>query len=126
MALGVCRGVSPWPPAKLGIGREYTLDPQLHIRKFLADRVDAAAGVICSPCPGRTRRFDFILQKCRFGECLSSTDTPACAGFAIVIGSAVLRVRPTKPHRQECLCYLGSLAQAVPGADNARGIRMER
>src|ERR1700693_6262518 len=105
---------------------EYTLDRRLPICKFLADNADAAAGVICTSCPGRTRRFDFILQESRFGECLSSTGTPACVGFAIVIGSAVLRVRRTKPPRQECLCYLGSLAQPVPGADNARGIGLER
>ena len=105
---------------------EYTLDRRLPICKFLADSVDAGDGVICNLCPHRTRSFDFILQKWRFGECFSSTGTPDCAGFAIVIGSAVLRVRHTKPHRQECLCYLGSLAQPVRGADNARGIGLER
>ena len=39
------------------------------------------------------------------GLVLRSTGTLACASFAIVVRSG-MQARPTKAHRQECLCYL--------------------
>jgi len=42
--------------------------------------------------------------KSRFEAGFGGTSTLACAGFAIVVESVVY-AWPTKPHRQECLCY---------------------